>query len=228
MGLAVNSYSNCPLVSFVLIVLFITGYVSRPVFTNTFQFCGGLYSNTSEEDDLPKSVHVRSNKRKFLEYDEDSDIPDDTDVAAPASACFSYKKIKSELPEVVAKKNTEKPLPHPFPFPSNYRPEVEICLKNKRMTKEARKHFHSSVASAMFSYKRSSCYLVYYGQGWGDEHSLSLILCIPLEMSLAIRFSESQEEHAPDPPSFLCCRLSNQNSYSYCISIIIIILTIVI
>ena len=135
----------------------------------------------SEEDDLPKSVYVKSNKRKFLEYDEDSDIPDDTDVAAPASACSSYKKIKSELPEVVAKKNTEKPLPHPFPFPSNYRPEVEICLKNKRMTKEARKHFHSSVASAMFSYKRSSCYLVYYGQGWGDGHwdiPLSLILCI--------------------------------------------------
>ena len=114
----------------------------------------------SEEDDLPKSVYVKSNKRKFLEYDEDSDIPDDTDVAAPASACSSYKKIKSELPEVVAKKNTEKPLPHPFPFPSNYRPEVEICLKNKKKQE------------SIFTHQlHQPCSLIKGpadGQGWGD------------------------------------------------------------
>lgn len=47
-------------------------------------------------------------------------------------ATMSYKRLKMEIPEFVAKKPTERPLPHPFPFPANYRPEVEICLKSGR------------------------------------------------------------------------------------------------
>ena len=38
--------------------------------------------------------------------------------------------------------------------PSNYRPDVETCLKSGKMTTDARKHFLSAVASAMFSFKR--------------------------------------------------------------------------
>ena len=118
--------------------------------------------DSEEDEDFTKSV--RSNKRKIvIESDEECEIINDSPPASTCSAkktklsaCSSYNKMKEELPEVIAKKSTEKPLPHPFPFPSNYRPEVELCLKSERRTKEARKQFHSSVASAIFSYKRCS------------------------------------------------------------------------
>ena len=70
----------------------------------------------------------------------------------------TYKKFKLDMPEVVAKKNTETSIPYPFPFPSNYRPEVEVCLKSGKMTSEARKNFLSSIASAIFSFKRLMSY----------------------------------------------------------------------
>uniref|UniRef100_A0A1X7U1X0 Uncharacterized protein n=1 Tax=Amphimedon queenslandica TaxID=400682 RepID=A0A1X7U1X0_AMPQE len=59
-----------------------------------------------------------------------------------------------DIPVAVLRKEKEKPLPHPFIFPVNYRPEVEMCLKSGKMTKEARKQLLTSVASCMFSYKR--------------------------------------------------------------------------
>lgn len=55
---------------------------------------------------------------------------------------------------VIIKKQDEKPLPVPFVFPSNYRPEVELGLKSGRMSKDAKKHYLSSVAAAMYSYKK--------------------------------------------------------------------------
>jgi hypothetical protein len=100
-----------------------------------------------EEEDSPKRKYV------FIGSDDECEGIDEESSSA-------YKKMKLDMPEVVAKKNTDKPLPCPFPLPSNCRPEVELCLKNKRMTTEAMKNFHSSVASAMFSYKRYHYYFV--------------------------------------------------------------------
>ena len=57
--------------------------------------------------------------------------------------------IKEETCEIV-----EQPLPGPFPLPTNFRSDMEVCLHQKHMTKEAQKSFISTVASKMFSYKR--------------------------------------------------------------------------
>ena len=76
------------------------------------------------------------------------DSDDECSVITESSmdSCSSYKKMKLELPGIISKKGSEKALPHPFPFPANYRPEVELCLKSGKMTKEARKHFLSAIA----------------------------------------------------------------------------------
>ena len=99
------------------------------------------------EDDVLTTQ--RSSKRRYSIVESDDDSSVHTDVSTP-----SIKKGKIELPEAVSIKKAEKPLPYPFPLPSNYRPEVEVCLKTGKMTKEARRHFISAIASAMFSYKR--------------------------------------------------------------------------
>ena len=57
------------------------------------------------------------------------------------------------MPMAVLRKESEKPFPHLFAFPANYRPEVEMCLKSGKMTTEAWKHFLSAIESCMFSYK---------------------------------------------------------------------------
>lgn len=62
------------------------------------------------------------------------------------------------------KRGDEKSIPHPFPIPVNFRPEVEIGLKSK-MTAVARRHFLSSIASAMFSFKRYICKWFVHGVG---------------------------------------------------------------
>ena len=50
--------------------------------------------------------------------------------------------IKEEACEIV-----EQPLPDPFPLPTNFRFDMEVCLHQKCMTKEAQKSFISTFAS---------------------------------------------------------------------------------
>ena len=44
-------------------------------------------------------------------------------------------------------------LPDPFILPTNFRPDIEVCLKSGKMTRLARAIFLSTVAGAMFQYK---------------------------------------------------------------------------
>ena len=78
----------------------------------------------------------------------------DTDDTLSIASDTSLKKNRMELPGIIEKKRKEDPIPHPFPFPLNFRPEVQICLKSGKMSAEARRHFLSSIASAMFAYRR--------------------------------------------------------------------------
>ena len=60
-----------------------------------------------------------------------------------------------EIPKSIKKtKEDSTPLPDPFPLPTNYRPDVHLCLAKKKMTKTARAAFYTTVAAAMFQYKR--------------------------------------------------------------------------
>lgn len=87
-------------------------------------------------------------------------MPVDNDSGLPiAGSCVSVEK-RSAIPDVIKKKtlqvvkDSDKPLPYPFPLPCNFRRDVEACLKTKRMTMETTSQFLSSVANAIFSYKR--------------------------------------------------------------------------
>jgi hypothetical protein len=107
----------------------------------------------SEEDIiLPKSSRKRIH---LVSDDEESDATSSIATSSIATSSIAtsskYQKLKVNLPEVVGKKGKEAPLPHPFPLPSNYRPEVELCLRSKKMTAVA---LFSAVASAIFSFKR--------------------------------------------------------------------------
>ena len=61
----------------------------------------------------------------------------------------------TELPVAVKKAKEEtSELPDPFSLPSNFRPDVKICLSQGKITKTCRTAFFSAVASAMYRYKR--------------------------------------------------------------------------
>ena len=55
----------------------------------------------------------------------------------------------------ILKQKDKSHLPDLFPFPKYYRPDVEACLEAKRFADGARANFYSSIACAMFTYKRS-------------------------------------------------------------------------
>ena len=81
-------------------------------------------SDNSEEYCITNRVIKR--KGNLLDSDDEELAKDSS--PAHSSASSMYKELKIDLPEVVSKKGKEKPLPHPFPLPSNYCPEVELCL----------------------------------------------------------------------------------------------------
>ena len=60
------------------------------------------------------------------------------------------------VPSAVKKirEDESKSLPNPFPLPVHFRPDVEVCLKQGQMTVVAKAAFFSTVAAAMFQFKR--------------------------------------------------------------------------
>lgn len=72
-------------------------------------------------------------------------VKDDIDLDEARPSCSSIKKMA---------KMDDTPFPDPFPFPTNFRPDIHACLARKRMTKSARAAYFSSVAYAMFQFKR--------------------------------------------------------------------------
>ena len=59
------------------------------------------------------------------------------------------------MPKAICKTEQDSvPLPDPFELPKHYRPDVEVALKSGKMTIDATKALLSTVAAAMFAYKR--------------------------------------------------------------------------
>ena len=98
-----------------------------------------------EDEDSDEVTVIKHSKRKLPLVDSD----DEDDVASIQSSDSSVKKRKLEKSP-----DDTVPLPKPFPLPKHFRKDVEIALKTKKMTKETRSSFFSSVASAMLYYKR--------------------------------------------------------------------------
>ncbi len=105
-----------------------------------------------DEDNYFRAVK-RQNRKRLLLYD---------DEPSTSSVCKSDMKKESSndyvltaLPSAVKKsKEDSTRLPDPFPLPANFRPDVHICLTNKKMTMSARAAYFSAVASAMFQFSK--------------------------------------------------------------------------
>lgn len=74
-------------------------------------------------------------------------------VSADTKSKDSKEYILVGVPKSIKKTKEEStPLPDPFPLPTNFRPDVHLCLA--KMTKASRAAFFTAVAAAMFQYKR--------------------------------------------------------------------------
>ena len=92
-----------------------------------------------------------------LSDDEDdtaSLLKDEVTVLDEPSCSYGQSNTPKSTSTGVKKKTTEKPLPDPFPLPAHFRPDVELGLESGKMSREAKKAFLSSVASAIFTFKK--------------------------------------------------------------------------
>ena len=88
-----------------------------------------------------------------------SDCSSSTGRLTPASVKSEHttsRKLKLATPPGGIKKlkMEEQSLPDPYEFPDNFRPDVELALSNKQLTKETAKAFISRVAAHIFTYKK--------------------------------------------------------------------------
>lgn len=100
----------------------------------------------------------------FADLDESG--VDSLSIGTPSDSVGSSNEYEYDIPGNVEEvctsatpvhkrpKLKEEPLPDPFPLPQNYRPDVEVALKNKTMTVGTRKAFLSQVAASIFTRKR--------------------------------------------------------------------------
>lgn len=101
----------------------------------------------NDENTLPPSGEKR-------EMDHNSDRADEVKRFKPSNDIKSEYVLK-ELPNLVSKcDDSEVPLPDPFVLPKHFKPDVTRALQSQRMNRSTNQSFISSVAAAMFTYKR--------------------------------------------------------------------------
>ena len=76
----------------------------------------------------------------------DSNADDEQETTQQSSSSQS-SELKPKRPKVIKTEDDATPLPYPFPLPKYYRSDVEIALKNGKITKETTSSF-----SCCFSY----------------------------------------------------------------------------
>lgn len=67
----------------------------------------------------------------------------------------SPKYILKSLPKTISRSNDrDVQLPSPFPLPKNYRADVAAAFEAGQMTTDTESAFYSSIAAAIFKYKK--------------------------------------------------------------------------
>lgn len=126
---------------------------------------GSADDTSFTNEDILATRPLSSHKRRRLSLESDDDPPILPSTSTPSTSadsecCAPDPQIKNsfilmDIPNIVKKTKEEStPLPDPFPLPKNFRPDVHLALTSKRMTKTTRATFFSTVAAAMFQYKR--------------------------------------------------------------------------
>ena len=112
-----------------------------------------------QDESCEEGLILTSSKRcrMALASDEsDSDVTEGIEQNSESKdmQCKS-KYVLEDMPKAVYKTEQDAiPLPDPFELPKHYRPDVEVALKSGKMTVDTNKSFLSTVAAAMFTYKR--------------------------------------------------------------------------
>lgn len=104
----------------------------------------------SDSDDELSPSCITQRKRNRVLTDSEGELQEMDDS-------LSSSKIEVPLKKKKAVEKCEEdavPLPDPFPLPKHHGTDVEVALKNKKMTNVARQAFIGKVASAMLYYKR--------------------------------------------------------------------------
>ena len=96
-----------------------------------------------EDDEELTDLSKEKRQAISLEEEEEEDDGDGSSSMKSLPCSVSLKR-----------KVSEKNLPDPFPLPENFRYDVELALKSKKMTRETTKSFYSAVANSMLSFKR--------------------------------------------------------------------------
>lgn len=118
-----------------------------------------------KNEDIMSKRPSSLNKRRRLSSesaDDELTLPHtSTQTISPDSECSGPEPqtksnfVLMDVPKMIKKTKEEStPLPDPFPLPQNLRPDVHLALTTKRMTKTTRATFFSTIAAAMFQYKR--------------------------------------------------------------------------
>ena len=143
------------------------------VMSDSFEHGTARKHNISDSEDADEqTIKKPVKKRRFFYEDEQTESIGTESVASgsesltasvagsivaetkPSVKVEKYR-IASPLPNTIKHSDdVSVSLPDPFPLPINYRPDVEECLRAGKMTKTSRSSFFSSVAGAMFNYKR--------------------------------------------------------------------------
>lgn len=102
---------------------------------------GNVLFSDSETESL-SSMPASRKRTRVMELDSDDERPE--------LYTYTVEKRKS------IKKTSEDsiPLPTPFPLPKHYRRDIEVALNAKKMTRETKRAFLSTVASTMLAYKQ--------------------------------------------------------------------------
>ena len=112
-------------------------------------------------------MHGSSSSRKrpvvFSDHDSDPDICEEFSQTieefqeVPAQSSHSSDiscNQKRKKSRVVKTEEDQVPLPDPFPLPKNFRTDVDIALRNKKMNAATRSSFISSVAHSILMFKK--------------------------------------------------------------------------
>ena len=105
------------------------------------------HSPSMDDSDTIVSTRTTPSSRRLLDSDDEVEGDVMSQPSSTSTPCRKKRRIEKVQDDSV-------PLPDPFPLPKHYRSDVESALKSKKMTKETRSSFLSSVASAMLTYKR--------------------------------------------------------------------------
>lgn len=82
------------------------------------------------------------------------DATDSTDNLDHINHIGSDVEVKTKRKKVFKKEEDMIPLPDPFPLPKHYKADVEIALKQRKMSWTTRCQFISDIASTMLGYKQ--------------------------------------------------------------------------